>query len=135
MARRDPSMTEERAREILGLDPGHTVSMLRKAWRRTARRLHPDLVRGETSAFVTAHEAYERLRACLTTGPDPDEAVTQALRTLARHNAQLRTEAAAREAEARAAVHRRAAYYAVAIAVGAGGALLIVYWSLILLPH
>jgi DnaJ-class molecular chaperone len=51
--------------EILGIARAASVDEIRRAFRREAKKLHPDKAGGQTSGMVGLNEAYETLR-------DPD---------------------------------------------------------------
>ena|SRR5687768_13139713 len=55
-------ITEEEARELLGLnqDVPLTIEVVQEAWRKTARRTHPDLG-GDNDSFIRAKAAYLKL--------------------------------------------------------------------------
>lgn len=57
---------------ILGVPPGASAGDARRAWRRLAKRLHPD-AGGDAGAMAAVNRAYERIRQ--DRGPEaPDEA-------------------------------------------------------------
>ncbi|CAE7934871.1 Herc4 [Symbiodinium sp. KB8] len=56
-----PPVADRRLFELLGVDPDATADTLRRAWRRRARRLHPDASPDEAAAFAALKEAFEVL--------------------------------------------------------------------------
>ncbi|CAE7765301.1 dnaJ [Symbiodinium sp. CCMP2592] len=56
-----PPVADRKLFELLGVDPDATAGTLRRAWRRRARRLHPDASPDEAAAFAALKEAFEVL--------------------------------------------------------------------------
>ena len=46
---------------IFDLEPGADHSAIRRAWKRAAKRWHPDRPQGDAQRFIAAHKAYELL--------------------------------------------------------------------------
>ena len=56
------AMRRERAREILGVEPGADADEIRTAFHEQVKRAHPDRESGSKSAFKLVTDAHDRLR-------------------------------------------------------------------------
>lgn len=55
-------MSHDYARKVLGVGSAVTPDALRKAWKKQARKTHPDQNGGSDKAFIEVNEAYDVLR-------------------------------------------------------------------------